>query len=132
MDWIDDSEKEGDDEQKPDRFTALKIGLALLPILFFFGYLGKLDLGTNVYLCLCVNVLAVRFRWNLRNHLWFWSTIALVMALEFPVVLLVQWPHEWVPDVALLPIGIAGYLVAIGALQLAEKLFGGPSRTGED
>lgn len=131
MAWLDDSEPEERDEQSTDepkvtRLTALYIGLALSPVMVLFGYLGRFDLGLNVFLCLCVNIAAIRMRWKLRKYPWFWCVMAIVLALEVPAVLMIQWPKEWVPGAALLPIGLAGIMIALGAIQLGEKLFAKP------
>lgn len=131
MAWLDDSEPEvpdeqSVDEQKPTRLTAFYIGISLVPVLILFDYLGRFDLGANSFLCLFVNILAIRMRWNLRRRPWLWCVMAILVALELPAVLMIQWPRGWVPGAALLPIGLAGLLIALGAIQLAEKLFGKP------
>jgi hypothetical protein len=117
---IEEEEKEPD-EQKPTRLTGFFIAVATLPILLFFTHIGKTDLGLNVGICLSVNVLAIRMRWDLRRYYWFWVTMVLVLALEVPLVLMIKWPHKWVPAVELLPIGLAGYLIAIGAIRFVER-----------
>ena len=132
MAWLDDSEpeerdKQDVDEQKPTRLTAFYIAIATLPVLILFNYFGKFDLGLNVCLCLFVNILVIRIRWKLREYPWFWGAMAVVMAVELPAVVLIRWPPYWVPAVVLLPIAVVAYLVATGALQLAEKLFGKPT-----
>jgi hypothetical protein len=138
MDWMGDSKTEEHQEhegdvQMPARLIAFYIAVALLPVVFLFGYLGKFHLGLNVFICLFVNVIAVRTRWRLRKYLWFWLVVALVMALEVPVVLMVKWPQGWGPGVALLPIALAGYLIAMGAVKFAEKIIvrAAPSDEGE-
>jgi len=132
MAWLDDSEpdkrdEQDVDEQKPTRLTAFYIALALVPVLVLFDYLGRFDLGLNIFICLFVNILAIRIRWKLREYPWFWGAMAVVMAVELPAVVLIRWPPYWVPAVVLLPIAVVAYLVATGALQLAEKLFGKPT-----
>jgi hypothetical protein len=34
---------------------------------------------------------------------------------------MIKWPPGWVPAVALLPIALAGYLIAIGAIRFVER-----------
>lgn len=136
MAWLDDSEPQERDEQSANeqkmKLTAFYIGLALAPVMVIFAYLGRFHLGANIFLCLFVNVLAITMRWRLRKYLWFWCVMAIVVGLEVPAVLMIPWPHGWVPGVALLPIGLAGLLIALGAIQVAEKLFGksGPTEEG--
>lgn len=120
----DDSKEEETDEQGPTRLTAFYIAVSLVPVIVLFSYLGKFNLGLNVFLLLSVNTLAIRTHWQLRNYYWLWLAIFLVMTLELPVVLLTRWPHHWVPAVVLLPIAVAAYFIASGAIQFAEKLLG--------
>jgi hypothetical protein len=119
--WLNDSEGEQDDG-KPTRMTAFYIGVALLPVIFLFDHLGRFELGLNIFLCLSVNVLVVRTRRELKKYVWFWATMAVVLALEWPIVLKVKWPDRWVPAVSLLPIALAAYLFAMGAIKLVEKV----------
>lgn len=121
MDLFSEAEEKESDTPKVTRLTAFYIVIALLPVFFFFHYVGKTDLGLNVFICLGVNVLAVRMRWDLRKHFWFWGVMILVLAFELPVVLMVQWPPRWVPAVELLPIAIAGILIALGAIKFVER-----------
>ena len=97
MAWLDDSEpdkrdEQDVDEQKPTRLTAFYIALALVPVLVLFDYLGRFDLGLNIFICLFVNILAIRIRWKLREYPWFWRATAVVMAVELPAVALIRWP----------------------------------------
>ncbi len=108
-------------EQKPTDYTGLIIFACIMPVLLFFTHIGKTDLGLNVGICLYVNVLAIKIRWNLRKHFWFWVVMVLMLALELPLILMIKWPQGWVPAVALLPIALAGYLIAIGAIRFVEK-----------
>jgi hypothetical protein len=117
MAWLEDDS----DDQGPTRMTAFYITVCLLPMIFLFDHFGRFDLGVNVFLCLCVNVLVVRTRWELKKYVWFWVVMAVVLALESPIVVRVQWPaHQWVPAVSLLPIALATYLFGMGAVNLVE------------
>lgn len=115
-----------EDDKEPD-FSGLIIAIVLLPIFFVFKHFGKTEEGLNVFLCVGVNAIAIKIRWDLRENWWFWGVMVLVVGVEIPLVLNIQWPHRWVPGVALLPIGIAGCLIAFGAIKLAERLFGKPA-----
>lgn len=130
MAWLDSSEPEECDEQDvdeqgPTKLTAFYAIVATLPVLMFFDYLGRFDLGLNVCMCLSINILVITVRWKLHKHPWFWGAMTVVLALELPAILLVKWPPHWVSAVELLPIGVGAYLIAAGAIQLAEKLFDG-------
>lgn len=117
---------ESDDaEQEPEReadFSGPIILAFLLPVFFIFRHFGRIDLGLNACVCLGMNLLAVRIRWDLRNRVWFWVVVTLVVALNVPIVLMVPWPHAWVPGIVLLPLGLADLLLTLGVVRLTEKL----------
>jgi hypothetical protein len=109
------------EQPRPTDYTALVILAILLPILFFFRYLGRTDIGLNVAVCLGMCLIAIRIRWDLRTQIWFWVVIAFVLALHVPLFLLIQWPHVWVPGVVLLPVGLADVLIILGAVRFVER-----------
>jgi hypothetical protein len=123
MALFEDTSEQEPEEQKKTDYSGLIIAAALLPVVIFFGHIGEFDRGLNIAICLGVNLIAVRIRWNLRKNLWFWLVMALVTGCEIALVQHIQWPHRWVPGVELLPIGLAGVLVALGAIQLVERFF---------
>ena len=116
-----DSNANAPTEQKPTDYTAGVILAILLPIMLFFTHIGKTDVGLNVAVCLGMCMVAIRIRWELRTRGWFWGVIAFVLALHVPLFFLVQWPHGWVPGVALLPVGLADVLIILGAVRFVEN-----------
>lgn len=115
------SDADEPEESKPTDYTALVILAILFPVLFFFRSIGKTDMGLNVAVCLGMCLVAIRIRWDLRTRLWFWGVVAVVLALHVPLFFLIQWPHIWVPGLALLPIGLADVLIILGAVRFVEK-----------
>ncbi len=94
------------------------------PAFFLFVYLGKAELGFTVSLVLCVAMIAIKLRWKLRRHAWFWVTVVLVMALHIPLFFIVRWPQTKIPTIAFsMPLGIADFLLINGAISLGVKLF---------
>ena len=115
---------DGPKEKEPTDYTGLIIAAALAPVLILFLYLGKADLGLTVFIVLAAIVLAIKIRWSLRKHVWFWATIILILALHVPLFFIVRWPFGRVPTlVYTMPFAIADFLIILGALGLAEKLF---------
>ncbi len=114
-------EEQEREEVKPTDWSGVIFGALLLPVLLLFIHEGKEDVGLNVVVGLGGILLAIKVRWDLRSRPWFWGVIALMLAVNVPPILMIRWPHGWVPGVALLPIALADCLLTIGAVRLAEK-----------
>jgi hypothetical protein len=105
-------------------YTGLKIGAILLPVFFLFVFLGNADMGLTVVIVLGMIIIAIKLRWNLRNHVWFWATIVFILALHVPLCFIVRWPEGKGPTISYtMPFAIADFLIISGALWLAEKVF---------
>jgi hypothetical protein len=80
--------------------------------------------GLAACIVLGMIILAIKIRWNLSKHVWFWGTIIFILALHVPLVFLVRWPQGNVPTLFYtMPIGIADFFIILGAVGLAERLF---------
>ena len=109
-------------EKGPVDYTGLKIGGLLAPVFFLITFLSNADMGLAACIVLGMVMLAIKLRWHLRKHLWFWAVIGSILALHVPLVLMVRWPQGNVPTLFYtMPIGIADFLIISGALWLAEK-----------
>jgi hypothetical protein len=111
-------------EGKRTDYTGVIIVALLLPVYLVFYFLGMEEIGRSVSIVLGMTMLAVRVRWDLRKHFWFWAVIVLVLALHVPLLFLVRWPqgyHGWLPAIGTLPIGIADLLIILGAVRFVEK-----------
>lgn len=117
-------ERDPREEKTLTDYTGLKIGAVLLPVLLLFIYLGKADMGLTIFIVLGVSMIAIKIRWNLRRHLWFWLIILFIFALHVPLFFIVRWPHGNVPGLFYgLPFGLVDFLIISEGLRLAEKLF---------
>jgi hypothetical protein len=68
-------------------------------------------------------MVAIKIRWNLRKHVWFWAIIAVILALHVPLVFVVRWPQGNVPTLFYtFPFALIDFVIISGALKLAEKL----------
>ena len=112
------------EEQKTTDYSGVIIGAITLPVLILFDHLGKFDTGLSVTICLGVNLLAIRLRWELRRRVWFWVAVALAFALEVPLALMIQWREITINRITLLPIGVAALVMTMGAVKLVEMLTG--------
>ena len=111
-------------ERKRTDYTGVIIVALLLPVYLLFYFLGMEEMGRSVSVVLGMTMLAVRVRWDLRKHFWFWAVIVLVLALHVPLLFLVRWPqgyHGWLPAIGTLPIGLADVLIILGVVRFVEK-----------
>jgi hypothetical protein len=105
-------------------YTGLKIGAILMPMLLLFIYFGKADMGLTLYIVSGVCIGAIKIRWNLRKHIWFWAIIAAIFALHVPLFFIVRWPNGKTPGLLYgLPFALVDFLIISGALRLAENFF---------
>src|SRR5580704_3063970 len=111
-------------EKRSADWSGTIIEAMLLPVFFIFAFLGRAEMGFNLVLVLGLAMIAIKLRWKLRKHLWFWATILLILALHSPLLFIVRWPQSDVPTIAYaLPIGIVDFLLITGVLNLAQKVF---------
>lgn len=109
--------------KQPTDYTGLKIAAILAPVFLVFLCLGKADMGLTVFIVLGVTLVAIKIRWNLRKHIWFWAIIVFMLALHVPLFLIVRWPQGKLPTIFYtMPLGIVDFLIISGALGFAERL----------
>jgi hypothetical protein len=105
-------------------YTGLKIVAILAPVFFLITFLSNADTGLAACIVLGMIMLAVKIRWNLRKHIWFWAIIAIILVLHVPLAFMVRWPQGNGPTLFYtMPVGIADFLIILGATGLAERLF---------
>jgi hypothetical protein len=109
-------------EKEPVDYTGLKIAAVTAPVFFLVTYLYNADAGLAACIVLDVIIFAIKLRWHLRKHAWFWGIIAVILALHVPLVFMVQWPKNAPTIFYAMPLGIADFLIISGALRLAENL----------
>ena len=117
--------KDVNGEQSPNRLSprwAMLAMLCTLPILVLFAYLGEIRRGETAWFCTGMIVLAIRTCWDLRKHVWFWMTVAIVILLHVPLVLFFPWTTKNYPGISLLPVGFLDYAIVYGCIKLAEKV----------
>jgi hypothetical protein len=110
--------------KEPVDYTGLIIGAMVAPVFFLVTFLYNADAGLAACIVLGVVLFAIKLRWYLRKHIWFWAIISVILALHIPLVFIVRWPQGRAPTLFYtMPLGIADFLIISGALRLAEKLF---------
>lgn len=108
---------------EPTDYTGVKIGAILIPVFLLFALVGNADVGLTVCVVLVATTVAIKIRWRLRKHLWFWAVIVFMLGLHVPLFLMVRWPQGNAPTLFYtVPLGIADFLMISAGLRLAEKL----------
>jgi hypothetical protein len=105
---------------KLSRKSALVAMVCSLPLYFLFNYLGNPGRGEAAGICAAITLIVVEAFWDLRRSVWFWVTIASVLLLHVPLILLVPWTNKSYPGVVLLPIALIDFFVVYGCFKLVE------------
>jgi hypothetical protein len=119
-------------EKEPVDYTGLKLAALVAPVFFLVTFLYNADAGLAAYIVVGVMVFAIKLRWHLRKHAWFWAIIAVILALHVPLVFMIQWPQNAPTIFYAMPIGIADFLIISGALKLAENLMSNGSTSNDE
>ena len=119
-------------EKEPVDYTGLKLAAVVAPVFFLVTFLYNADAGLAAYIVVGVMVFAIKIRWYLRKHIWFWAIIAVILALHVPLVFMVQWPKNAPTIFYAMPIGIADFLIISGALKLAENFMSNSSSSNDE
>ena len=121
------------EEKQPTDYTGLKIVAMLAPVFLVFAVFNKADMGFAACIVLGMVIVAIKLRWKLRKYIWFWATIAIVLTLHIPLVLVARWPQGNVPTIAYsMPLGIADFFIIWGAIGLAERIFSKGSSSDDE
>lgn len=110
----------GEEKKQPD-YSGVVIGLLLLPVLLLFIHFDKGEIGRSICIDLVGFLYAIKTRWDLRKHFWFWGILVIVVALHIPILLYIPWPGGWVPAVAATPFAFASFLIIIWLVGLVER-----------
>jgi hypothetical protein len=119
-------------EKEPVDYTGLKLAALVAPVFVLVTFLYNADAGLAAYIVVGVMVFAIKLRWYLRKHIWFWAIIAVIFALHVPLVFMVQWPKNAPTIFYAMPIGIADFLIISGALKFAESLMSSGSSSNDE
>ena len=103
------------------RKWALLIGLVACPLLFVFG--DEVRGAAAAYSALVIGV-AIRYFWDLKNRIWFWAVMAIIVVLHIPIVLFAHWPFDQHFNyVQMLPLALLDFAVMWGIIRVAERMF---------
>jgi hypothetical protein len=91
-----------------DLLLCVISGLTMMLIVTHFADLGR---GRAAGLCVLVNVLVMKLRWEFRGKLGFWCAISLVVLGQATAIARVPFGDQSIPPYTLLPIALVVYLV---------------------
>jgi hypothetical protein len=113
-----------EEEKEPTDYSGLIIALMLAPVFILVTYLRNADTALSICVVLGMTVFAIKLRWYLRKHVWFWAIIVFLLALHAPLVFVFRWPHGNVPmRDYVIPVGIVDFFIIIVAVDTADRLF---------
>lgn len=115
-----EEQQPGVDENSNGRIYVVFL-IILLPVYFFVRHFGGPDRALTVFLSLATVMVAAGICWDLRNRLWFWVVTVLLLGLHIPLVIMLHWPHYWIPGVVLTPIGLLDILIMVKIIRFVQK-----------
>ncbi|MGB8540328.1 MAG: hypothetical protein WCD49_01710 [Candidatus Acidiferrales bacterium] len=97
----------------------LSIAVFLLG-LFAEHFIGR---GSGLPTSLSAGMIAVAvwWRWDLSNRLWFWAAVVAIAALHVPLLLFVHWTTRWIPAAISMPFCMVDALLILKIFDLGEK-----------
>ncbi len=98
---------------------CVMVGAFLLFSLF--DQFGKLAIARPTFYSVAIIIVTVAMRWKLKGHVWFWVTMAFLVALHVPLILFIPWTTKWIPALVLIPIGIADSYMMLWILSVVGK-----------
>lgn len=113
--------RDNDEDQGSSGKAYLIIGSLALGVYLVFTFVGKPGMALTAFFCTVAIMVAVGICWDLRTRIWFWLVIAVVVGLHVPLLLVVKWPHNWIPGMALAPIGIADCFIIVGIVHFVQR-----------
>ncbi len=120
-----DGETDGSSPGTPSRAWAIGVGICcLLPLYLIFSAFGNAGRGTAAGCFGGAIIIAARLRWDLRNRIWFWIVVGLVVLVHLTMVLLIPWPNRNYTLPIVLPVGIVDILAISYLIQLIAKRVG--------
>jgi len=103
---------------------VLCVGLGAFLLCFLFDHFGKLAIARPTLYAVSVVVITIAMRWKLKEHVWFWITMASLAALHIPLILFIPWTTKWIPALVVIPIGIADSYAMLWVVSLVGKFVG--------
>ena len=101
---------------------GLVIGVIIGPVLILLSAYGRPDLNYPVLGALVAILFAIRGRWELRIHWWFWVTVIAIVGLHVALILFLPWKSGWIPAPITMLACLVDLAILFGIFALVEKL----------
>lgn len=95
--------------------------LVASPVFLLFIWLGRVEQGIGVWICVGIVIAVIVVRWDLRGSIWFWLAVSVAGVLQIPFVVFVPWMNRHMSFVSFLPFGALDYIIVYGCIKLAEN-----------
>jgi len=69
-------------------------------------------------------LIALRAKWKLREHGWYWWAVTVAIAIRIPFILYVPWSNHAYRCTALTLFGVLDFIIVWGITKLYDKLLG--------
>jgi len=109
-------------ERKWTHWYTFVLVIAVFPLLLLAEHFRS-GSGRPATLSAGMVVVAVWWRWDLRDRLWFWATVIVIVALHILLVWSVHWTRGWIPAVVATPFCVVDVLLMLRIFNEGEKLF---------
>jgi hypothetical protein len=117
---------EKDKKMRLPWWGVLCVIFGAIPLMLLFVYFGRFDLALPTLDSAAMVTIATVMRWQLRQHAWFWITMAVIAILHVVLIALVVWTAKWIPAIVIIPIGIADLYVMLAIVSFVGKFMEEP------
>jgi hypothetical protein len=107
---------------------ALCIIFGALPAIWLFDHFGRFDLALPALCSIGMLVFAIVVKWKLRRHVWFWITIAIILALHILLIWSVAWTTRWIPAVVIIPFTALDLFAILAIVSVVQKSMERPEK----
>jgi hypothetical protein len=104
------------------RDTAV-LSIAVFPLGLLAEHFTGRGSGLPTSLCAGIIFIAVWWRWDLSDRLWFWATVAAIVALHAVLIFSVHWTTRWIPAAISMPFCMVDVLLILKIFSFGEKFF---------
>jgi uncharacterized membrane protein (DUF485 family) len=107
---------------KNPKIFGLVAGLIILPLVISLDVFKRPELIYPAAAASIAFAFAIRGRWELRRHFWFWATTSVLLLLHVGLILTFPWRSGWVPASLIMLSSVVDFGIMLGIFRFVEKL----------